>query len=317
MILGFKKFSFLLGTSLILTVTPGLVYSQNVPAKPTEAPKQKLSSWKVSKAKTFPHYKIEILERWSMGKFPRVDSMKARIIPLAGGPVTEFEGVWITPDPKDFVEGWAGGKLDFTGDGLEDLMIRNSTGGAHCCYSYSFFSLTKPLKTYGSIDLQDCGELIQLKDLNGNGKPEIISCDAKFTYLGNLPYSESPFPLVIYTLGAQGYERADKNFKQVYLADIEKQKQILAKGYKPSAALQIVTDYFLMGEESKGWEEFEKLYQGKDKEKIKLQLLQKLGLKIQMPAPTPSPNPNLGPPTAPIIPGGSQVPNPPANDALP
>lgn len=238
-----------------------------------------LSSWKVVKKKNFPNYKVEILERWMMGKFPRVDSMKARIVPKEGGSVTEFEATWLTPDPKEFVVGWDDSKtLDMNADGLEDLVLRNSTGGAHCCYSYDIFSLTKPFKKIGEVELQDCGEQIVLHDLNGDKKPEIISCDARFTYLGNLPYAQSPFPPAVYTLGLSGYERADKAFKQVYLEDIAKQREILKKGYKPASALQIVTDYFLMGDEKKAWEEFEALYQGEDKEKIRLQLLQKMGL---------------------------------------
>lgn len=264
-------------------------------------PKEALTSWKVVKRKKFPNYKVEILERWTMGKFPRVDSMKARIVPINGGSVTEFNGVWLTPDPREFVADWkpANG-LDMTGDGLEDLVIRNSTGGAHCCYSYAIFSLAKELQRIGHIDLQDCGEKIRLQDLNGNGKPEVISCDARFTYLGDLPYSQSPFPPAVFTLGMNGYERADKAFKQVYLADIARHRETLKKGYQPSSALQIVTDYFLMGDEKQGWEEFEKLYQGKDKEKIKLQLLQKLGLNMT-PSEPESASPG-GPPVPPPVP---------------
>jgi len=166
------------------------------------------------------------------------------------------------------------------------------------------FSLAKPLKKIGDVDMGDCGERIRLADLNGNGKLEIISCDARFTYLGNLPYSESPFPPAIYSLGTDGFKRVDRQFQPVYLEDIKKQRELLAKGFKPAAALQIVTDYFLMGDEAKGWQEFETLYQGKDKEKIKLQLLQRMGLKISIPSPTPTAAPSR-PSTAPSPPSGS------------
>jgi len=251
------------------------------PASAESANPGQLSSWKVVKKKAFPNYNVEILERWMMGKFPRIDSMKARIVPKEGGSVTEFEATWLTPDPREFVVGWKEGQvLDMNGDGLEDLVLRSSTGGAHCCYSYDIFSLAKPLKKLGEVELQDCGEQIVLHDLNGDKKPEIISCDAKFTYLGDLPYAQSPFPPAIYTLGLSGYERADQAFKQVYQEDLARQRQILQQGFKPAAALQIATDYFLMGDEKKGWEEFNALYQGADKEKIRLQLLQKMGLKI-------------------------------------
>lgn len=284
--------------------------------EPPPVPQGGLTSWKVVRAKEFPNYKVEILERWTTGKLARVDSMKARIIPKDGGSVTEFTGTWLTPDPKEFVADWQAGQvLDLTGDGMEDLVLRNSSGGAHCCYSYIVFSLGKPLQKITDIDFQDCGEKIRLYDLNGNGKPEIMTCDARFTYLGKLPYSESPFPPAIYTLGMNGYERADKDFKQVFLTDIGRQRQTLAKGYRPAAALQIVTDYLLMGDAAKAWEEFDKLYQGDDKEEIKTQLMQKLGLlqAPQLPPETPGAPPQKGPPAAPpqpAQPAGSAIPPP-------
>jgi hypothetical protein len=247
----------------------------------------------VVRSKDFPKYKVEIQERWQMGKYPRVDAMKARIVPKDGSPVTELTGTWLTPDPREFAADWKEGQvLDMTGDGVEDLMLRISSGGAHCCYSYVVFSLAKELKRIGEVELQDCGEKIRLYDLDGNNKPEILTCDARFIYLGNLPYSESPFSPAIYTLGLNGYERADKAFKQVYQADIDRQRQTLAGGYRPAAALQIVTDYLLIGEEAKAWEEFEKLYQGQDKEQVKLQLMQKMGL---APAPAPVTTPETLP----------------------
>lgn len=273
---------------------PFPVYAQGEDSAATS----QLTAWKVVKSKVYPNYKVEILERWTTGKWPRRDSMKARIVPKEGGAVTEYTGTWLTPDPREFVVDWKEGQLlDVTGDKSEDLVLQNSTGGAHCCYSYVIFSLTKPLRQIGSIDLQDCGEKIRLYDLNGNGKPEIISCDARFTYLGDLPYSESPFPPAIYTLGLSGYERADQAFKPVYQQDINRLREILQKGYKPSVALQIVTDYFMMGDEKKGWEEFEALYKGKDKDKIRVQLAQKLG----SPA-IPSPEGETQPAVKPTIP---------------
>jgi hypothetical protein len=274
------------------------------PASPQVQP-QEVTAWKVVRKKVYPYYQVELLQRWTMGKWPRIDGMKARITPVGGGPATEVEGTWMTPDPRDFAVGWPGGVLDMNGDGVEDLVLRNSSGGVHCCYNYVIYSLAPPLKKLGDIDMQDCGEQIRLADLNGDAKPEILSCDAKFTYLGNLPYSESPFPPAVYMLVLNDYERVDRNFKQVYLDDIQRQRDALAKAYRPAAALQIVTDYFLMGDETQAWQQFNALYQGEDKEEMKLNLLKKMGLRIPQaeaasaaPTPTtpnPVPNPTVDP----------------------
>ena len=263
-----------------------LSLAQTQAQEPPPVPQGALSTWKLVRAKDYPNYRVEVQERWQMGKFPRVDAMKLRIVPKNGSPATELTGTWLTPDPREFVADWKEGQiLDLTGDGVEDLMVRISSGGAHCCYNYSVYSLAKDLQKIGDLDLQDCGEKIRIYDLDGNDKPEILTCDPRFIYLGNLPYSESPFPPAIYTLGANGYERADKSFKQVYQADINQQRQTLVAGYRPAAALQIVTDDLLIGEVAKAWEEFDKLYQGQDKEQIKQQLKQKVGL---APAPPPA-----------------------------
>jgi hypothetical protein len=265
----------------LLGIIPAVLYAQEPPPVPQGA----LTSWKVVKSKEFPNYKVEIQERWQMGKYPRIDAMKARIVPKDGSPATEVTGTWLTPDPREFAADWKEGQiLDLTGDSQEDLMMRISTGGAHCCYSYVAFSLGKELKKIGEVELQDCGEKIRLYDLDGNNKPELLTCDARFTYLGNLPYSESPFPPAIYNMGPNGYERADKTFKQVFQADIDQQRKTLAAGYRPAAVLQIVTDYLLMGEEAKAWEEFDKLYQGQDKEQVRTQLKEKMGL-VSAPSP--------------------------------
>ncbi len=261
---------------------PQGLYAQNPSPKPGVKPE--VTDWQLVRQKVFPHYRVEILQRWAKGKFPRIESQKARIVPLQGGTVTEITGTWLTPDPKDFLKDWQPGRpLDITGDGLEDLFLRVSSGGVHCCYRYVIFSLEPVLKRLADLEMRDCGDSIQLKDLNGDGKPEILSCDAKFVYLGDLPYDQSPFPPAVYSLGATGYERADKNFPQIYSEDIQKQQQALAQGSTPFVVLQIVTDYFLLGDEKKGWEEFEKLYQGTDKDKIRLQLTERLQGKIPEP----------------------------------
>jgi hypothetical protein len=293
-----------------------MVYSQEPPPVPQGA----LASWKLVRAKDFPNYRVEIQERWQMGKYPRVDAMKARIIPKNGSPVTELTGTWLTPDPREYVADWKEGQImDMTGDSMEDLMVRISTGGAHCCYNYTIYSLGKDLQKIGDLDLQDCGEKIRIYDLDGNGKPEILTCDARFTYLGNLPYSESPFPPAIYSLGPNGYERVDKTYKQVYQVDIDRQRQTLAGGFRAAAALQIVTDYLLMGDESKAWEEFDKLYQGQDKDQIKQQLRQKMGLAAAPETqaesqPAPSQKIPVLSPAGPAQPPGSTPPPPPPSE---
>ncbi|MGH7831823.1 MAG: hypothetical protein ACREP8_16800, partial [Candidatus Binatia bacterium] len=135
----------------------------------------------------------------------------------------------------------------------------------------------------------------------------ILACNADFTYLGKLPFSDSPFPPAVYGLKGESYQKVDREYPQVFHQDIQTQRQALAGGYNPTAVLQIVADYFLLGDEAQGWKEFETLYQGEDKEMVKMQLLQRLGKPVAVPAsPPPTPgalSPKPPEPIGPVSPG--------------
>lgn len=248
---------------------------------------EEVTPYRVVKQKQFPNYKVEIQQRMTKSKFPRVESMKMRIVPNGGGSVIDYTGTWVNPDPRAFAIGYEGGPFDLDGDGLEDVMIQNYTGGVHCCYNYVIYSLAKPVKKLGDIAMKDCGEKLALQDLNGDKKLEIISCNPDFTYLGDQPYSESPFPPAIYALKDGQYQRADREFRQVFLDDIQAQREALAKGYRPANALQVVADYLVLGDEPQAWKEFDSLYQGSDKDKVKQQLMNRVGVRPAVPAASP------------------------------
>jgi hypothetical protein len=265
--------------------------SAQAPAAPAPTPAgegapQKLTEWTLAKKRELQNYALEIYQRMTVAKFPRIDSMKAVIIPKAGGSRTEYEGTWINSDPKDFLIGWKGGTLDVDSDGTEDLILQNYSGGGHCCYNYVIYSLKTPLKKLADLPMKDCGEKISLEDLNGDKIPEIITCNPEFTYLGEIPYSESPFPPAIYALRNGEYLRADREFQQVFQNDIHAQRDSLAKAYRPASVLQIVTDYLLLGDEVSAWRELDGLYRGNDKDAVKAELAKRLGLKSPAPVST-------------------------------
>ena len=283
-----KKIITLLTKSLVVIFCLAIVLSINTKVQAQATPSQPensitanqtLTPWTLIKQKVFPNYKVEIYQRMTIGKFPAIDSMKARITPLAGGSVVQHEAPRLNPDYRSYVTGWVSGLFDLDGDGYEDLMLQNSSGGIHCCFGYSIYSLKSPLKKIGEISLKDCGEQIKLKDLNGDKKLEIIACNPDFAYINDLPFADSPFPPSIYTLKDGQYQKADLEFKQVFLDDIKTQRDTLAKGYQVSAVLQIVSDYLALGDEANAWKEFDTLYQGDDKEAVKTELMKRVPIK--------------------------------------
>lgn len=256
--------------------------------------------WELKETQELTHYKVEVFERRSMGKFPIVEAMRLRIVPKAGGSVTEYVGKWLDIDPRKFVKNWqAGQKLDINGNGVEELWVQDFSGGAHCCYQYVVFELSQPLKRLGKLKLRDCGEQIEFKDLvpgeklgglpdtKPDGKPELLTCDARFTYLGKNPFAGSPFPPAIYAWRDEELKRVDQEFPQIFQKDLKAQRELfkMQKNEDINSAatiLQIVLDHLFLGETKQAWEFFDQNYTKEDKEEVRSQLKERLGLDKQV-----------------------------------
>jgi len=246
-------------------------------AEPQSPPaSQPASGWRVQKAKSFPNWKVEILTKDNPQSPLGIEGTRALIKDPSGAVKQELKNVLLEPDPRETIEGWVPGTLlDVDKDGLEDLVLRGYSAGAHCCYTYEIFSLGKVLRKLGELKLLDCGEKLKLQDLDGNGNWELLSCNAKFTYLKSLPYSQSPFPPQVFGLVNGKYVNLDKKYLQVFDEDIAVQRKALEGGYNETAALQIVLDYLLSGREAQAWQEFDQLFTGANKEARKQELQDK------------------------------------------
>jgi len=279
--MGLRNLPRLIAVGLLLAGT-NLAWAQPNPSSaPTEEiPQQKVTDWSLAKKKSLPNYNMEIYQRMTVAKFPRVEAMKIKLIPKSGGTPTEIEGTWLSADPANYIIGYKGGALDLDSDGSEDLLLQNYSGGGHCCYNYLIYSLKgNAAKKIADLPMKDCGEKISLEDLNGDKNLEIIACNPDYTYMGELPYSESPFPPAIYSMKNGEYQRADREFRQIFLDDIQSQRDALAKNYRPANVLQIVTDYLILGDATAAWKEFDSLYKGKDKDAVKAELAKRSGVK--------------------------------------
>ncbi len=235
---------------------------------PTSAPSsQPAASWRIQKAKNFPNWKVEIFTKDNPEAPLGIEGSKALIKNTDGSLKVEIKDIILEPDPKENIEGWVPGTLlDLDKDGYEDLVLRGFSAGAHCCNTYHIYSLGKVLKKLAELPLFDCGEIIQLKDLDAQGPLEILTCNAKFAYLKGIPYAASPFPPQIFGMENSKYKNADKKYLQVFEEDIAEQKKELAEGYNETAVIQIVLDYLLSGREEQAWQEFDKLYTSANKD---------------------------------------------------
>lgn len=254
--------------------------------------------WTLKQTKEMANFKVEVFERHSTGKFPIVEAMKLRIVPKAGGSVTEYTGKWLNIDPQKFIKNFAPDKnLDITGSGKPKLWVQDFSGGAHCCYQYVLFELDKSAKRLAKLKLLDCGEQIEITDLKQDGQRQLLTCDARFTYLGENSFAASPFPPAVYAFKDGAFQNVTKDFPQVLQQDLAKQQaafktQQEADQISTATVLQIFLDQFFLGKTGSAWEFFEKHYTKSDKLAVKTQLQEKLGVitpVLDKPAPAVSP----------------------------
>jgi hypothetical protein len=94
---------------------------------------------------------------------------------------------------------------DITGDGTPDLVVLDYTGGAHCCYEYSIFSLGDQFKKLATLDGRDSPMTFQ--DMDGDGVFEVRGRDSTFAYW-NAAFVDSVLPEVVLSFRDGRYELA-------------------------------------------------------------------------------------------------------------
>jgi len=268
-----KNLFFLFALSLFFS-SPA--FSQSFPTPSSSPSSQPAPAWKLSQEKNYPFYKVQIFVKENSSSPLGIESGKLVISDSQGKVLYQTIGMLFSIDPLKIFSTPPPQPLDLDHDGAEDLLIQNFSGGAHCCYSYQLFSLSKTLKNIGSIKLLDCGEQLKLQDLNQDGTLEILTCNPSFTYLPKIPYSESPFPPMVFKIDQERWVNQDAKYPQVFYADIEERKKELAANTdNRSDILQIVLDYLLSGHEAEAWKTFDLLTLS-NKEELRQELLKRI-----------------------------------------
>lgn len=95
---------------------------------------------------------------------------------------------------------------DITGDHQPDVVVRQYSGGMHCCSQATVLGLGATLVNYGTIDGSD-GD-IEFDDIDGDGIPEAKINDFRFAYWRDYAFVETQAPDVILRFRNGGYEPA-------------------------------------------------------------------------------------------------------------
>lgn len=159
---------------------------------------------------------------------------------------------------------------DVTGDRLAELVISQHSGGAHCCYSTSIYSIERAEpKALLSLNTDDCaGELL---DLDKNGVAEFQTCDATFGY-EFCSFAFTPFPPVVFEYNRQKgvFVLATPRYARYLQLPTEVEARATVKEYPKEAevgrcaALGPALGLIYTGRVAQGQALFRKLYSGPD-----------------------------------------------------
>jgi hypothetical protein len=89
---------------------------------------------------------------------------------------------------------------DITGDTRPELVVSTWSGGAHCCYSTTIYSIAAQMRPVLAIETGNCGPG-ELVDLDKDGRLEFVTCDDRWGY-AYCSFAESPFPSVVFDYDA-------------------------------------------------------------------------------------------------------------------
>jgi hypothetical protein len=163
---------------------------------------------------------------------------------------------------------------DVNGDRQPDLVVSDWSGGAHCCYSTSIYSIGSQVRPLLTIATGNCGPG-ELRDLDDDGSMEVVTCDDRLAY-SYCSFAESPLPRVVmaYNASRGEYELATPRYAarlrdEIAAQTLEARTRMKAEGGKDAGAdkctvLQPALSLMYAGQLEEGRRLIRELYRGPD-----------------------------------------------------
>ena len=144
---------------------------------------------------------------------------------------------------------------DLDGDGEPEVLLDIYTGGAHCCVDTWIYRFTRTTYTGTPAQWGDVG--YTLKDLDGDGVPELRSFDDHFAYAFT-DFAESWFPPQIWQFRAGKLNGVTRNYPALIKSDVKRALRVYHGRARRTGDLRgvvaaYVADQYLLGHGSAGW----------------------------------------------------------------
>lgn len=152
--------------------------------------------------------------------------------------------------------------VDIDNDGHKEAIVEYFTGGAHCCFEYHFYKKKKKgIKLLGRLLLGNASQPV-FKDINNDGKLEILTFDDSFAYFQELCYACSPTLPMILCYDDKTLYDCTNQFPDILDSEIEKtlKQKEEHPAYRKGLALQYLLLNIIKGENKDVWHGVRKYY---------------------------------------------------------
>lgn len=143
---------------------------------------------------------------------------------------------------------------DLDGNGEPEVLLDIYTGGAHCCLDTWIYRFTGSSYTGTPAQWGDVG--YTLKDLDGDGIPELRSFDDRFAYVFTA-YAGTWFPPQIWQFRAGVLSNVTRRYPKIVSADARRALRTYRRSRKSldmrAVVAGYVADQYLLGRGSRGW----------------------------------------------------------------
>lgn len=138
--------------------------------------------------------------------------------------------------------GWC---KDVTGDGVPEVDLQTFTGGAHCCFMHTVYSLTTPPTKLLEVGTAHT-DALDPRQLDGKGPLELVTADWRFAYGFGMSFAESLALPEVYSYVNGHYVVNTRAFPALinsWFSDIKKPEDAYS-------ALGLTSKLLLLGKES-------------------------------------------------------------------